>query len=368
MSDEEYMSLALKLARKGRGKTSPNPMVGAVVFRGNRIIGKGYHHYFGGDHAEIDAFKDTKESLQEATLYVTLEPCCHQGKKTPPCTDAIIREKIGRVVIGTMDPNPEVSGRGIRILNEHGIETKVGVLEKEGQALNEVYIKYMSTGFPFVTLKFAQTLDGRIATTAGGSKWISGEPFRKLAHRLRSLHDAVLVGIDTVLTDDPELTVRLVKGRNPTRVILDSKLRIPLKARVVTSADRTPTIIATTSRADAKKLSQLREAGAEVLEVQADAAGEVDLKELLKLLARRNISSVLVEGGSGVITSFLRQKLVDKMVVAVAPKIMGRGIEVVGELNIRGVSEALKLDFKKVRRVGEDVVIEAKINTCDLTK
>jgi len=362
------MSLALRLARKGLGKTSPNPVVGAVVVKDNRIIGRGYHHYFGGDHAEIDAFKNTKESLKGATLYVTLEPCCHQGKKTPPCTDAIIREKIGRVVIGTKDPNPKVSGKGIKILNEHGIETKVGVLEKECLAPNEVYIKYMSTGFPFVTLKFAQTLDGRIATATGDSKWISSEPFRRLAHRLRAVHDAVMVGIDTVLTDDPELTVRLVKGRNPTRVILDSKLRIPLNAKVITTADLAPTIIATTSPADEKKAPQLRETGAEVLEVQADAAGKVDLRELLKLLARRHISSVLVEGGSGVITAFLCQKLVDKLVVAVVPKIMGRGIEAVGDLNIREVSQVLKLDFRKVYRVGEDVVIEAKINTCDLTK
>lgn len=361
MSDEEYMKLALRLARRGLGKTSPNPMVGAVVVKGDRIIGKGYHHYFGGDHAEIDAFKDSKESLAGATLYVTLEPCCHrgEGKKTPPCTNAIIRERIGRVVIGTLDPNPRVCGNGIKHLNEHGIETKIGVLEAECRALNEAHFQFMSTGIPFVTLKFAQTLDGRIATATGDSKWISGEKFRRLAHRLRSIHDAVLVGIDTVLADDPELTVRLVKGRNPARVILDSRLRIPLKAKVLTSG--APTIIATASGADETKQSRLRDIGAEVLVVAADENGDVDLRELLKMLAERNISSVLVEGGSGVITSFLRRKLVDKMVVALAPRVMGKGAEAVGDLNIKEVNQTLKLDFTKVYRLGGDVVIEARL-------
>ncbi len=361
MSDEKYMKLALRLARRGLGKTSPNPMVGAVVVKGGRIIGQGYHHYFGGDHAEIDAFKSAGESLAGATLYVTLEPCCHRGggKKTPPCTDAIIREKIGRVVIGALDPNPRVSGGGVKELNEHCIETTVGVLEAECRALNEPHFKLMSTGFPFVTLKFAQTLDGRIATSTGNSRWISGEKFRRFAHRLRSLNDAVLIGIDTVLKDDPELTVRLVKGRNPTHVILDSRLRIPLKAKVLSPG--APTIIATTQLADEKKLARLRELGIEVLTVPADRKGEVSLEELLKILGHRNISALLVEGGSGVITSFLRQKLADKLIVALSPKIMGRGLEAVGDLGIRKVNQALKLDFQKVYRVGEDVVVEAKL-------
>lgn len=361
MTDAEYMKLALRLARRGRGKTSPNPMVGAVVVKGGRIIGQGYHHYFGGDHAEIDAFKSARESLAGATLYVTLEPCCHrgQGKKTPPCTDAIIREKIGRVVIGTLDPNPRVCGNGKNILNEHGIATTVGVLEVECRDLNDVFFKFMNTDIPFVTVKFAQTLDGRIATATGDSKWLSGEKFRKLAHKLRATHDAVLVGIDTVLADDPELTVRLVKGRNPTRVILDSRLRIPLKAKVLTPSART--IIATTPRADEKKLSRLQTKGAEVIVVAADEHGDIDLKELLKGLAAREISSVLVEGGGGVITSFLRRKLVDRMVVAITPKLMGKGIEAVGELDIKEVRQALKLNFQKVYRVGEDVVVEGRL-------
>jgi len=360
--DEEYMKLALKLARRGIGKVNPNPMVGAVIVKNNRIVSQGYHHYFGGAHAEIDALPKAKESVEGATLYVTLEPCCHYDKKTPPCTEAIIRQKIGRVVIGTIDPNPQVSGKGIQILNQHGIETRVGVLEVECRALNEAYFKYMTTGLPLVTLKFAQTLDGRIATITGSSQWLSTERFRRLAHKLRATHDAVMVGIDTVLADDPELTVRLVPGRNPVRIILDSRLRIPLTAKVVRTSEVAPTIIATTARRDETKMSQLSTLGVEVLVTPEDEAGEVDLRQLLQTLARRQIASVLVEGGAGVITSFLRYKLADRIVVAVAPKIMGKGIEAVGELNVRDVSQTLKLCFNRIYRLGEDLVVEAKIN------
>ena len=354
------MKLALKLARKGLGKTSPNPMVGAIIVKDNQIIGQSYHRRYGGNHAEINAFQSVRESLTGATLYVTLEPCCYHGK-TPPCVETIIQNSIGKVVIGTLDPNPRVNGRSVAILNQYGIETKVGVLEAECRDLNEAHFKYMTTGLPLVTLKFAQTLDGRIATATGDSKWISSDKFRRLAHQLRATNDAVMVGIDTVLADNPQLTVRLVKGRNPTRVILDSKLRIPLEAEVVGSQEVAPTIIATTARANEKKLARLRQAGIEVLLIQEDESGEVDLRHLLSLLRERGISSVLVEGGAGVITSLLRHHLADKVILAIAPKIMGKGIEAIGELNIKEVSQALKLSFDKIYRVGEDLVIEARI-------
>jgi diaminohydroxyphosphoribosylaminopyrimidine deaminase/5-amino-6-(5-phosphoribosylamino)uracil reductase len=335
-------------------------MVGAVIVKDDRIIGQGYHHHYGGAHAEVNAIESARESVSGATLYVTLEPCCHYGK-TPPCVEAILRNKIARVVIGVLDPNPRVNGRSIQILNQHGVETKVGVLEEECRELNQAHFKLMSTGLPLVSLKWAQTLDGRIATTSGDSRWISGERFRRLAHKLRATHDAVMVGIDTVLRDNPELTVRLVKGRNPTRVILDSSLRIPLDAEVL-KLEAAPTIIATTPRADEKKLSHLRQKGVEVLLTRADKSGEVELKHLLELLGERNISSVLVEGGAGVITSLLRQNLADKLIVAVAPKIMGKGIEAVGELDILEVSQALKLSFRRIYRLGDDLVIEAGFN------
>ncbi|MFC2067386.1 bifunctional diaminohydroxyphosphoribosylaminopyrimidine deaminase/5-amino-6-(5-phosphoribosylamino)uracil reductase RibD [Chloroflexota bacterium] len=354
------MKQALRLARRGLGKTSPNPMVGAVIIKDNRIIGKGYHHHFGGKHAEINAIQNAGEGVEGATLYVTLEPCCHYGK-TPPCVDALIQSKIGKVIIGTIDANPPVNGKGVEVLKQHGIETRVGVLEGECRSLNEAYFKHITAGIPLVTLKFAQTLDGRIAAASGKSQWISSAESRRVAHKLRAVSDAVMVGIGTVLADDPQLTVRMVRGKNPARVILDSRLRIPLDAKVLQGQDEAATIIATTSRADGEKLSRLREMGIEVLATEEDDAGRVDIGKLLRTLGERGISSVLVEGGAGVITSFLRLNLVDKLVIFVAPKIMGKGIEAVGELNITDVSQALKLSFSKVRRVGEDLVIEARV-------
>ena len=360
MLDDSYMKQALRIARRGQGKTSPNPMVGAVIVKDNRIIGQGYHRYFGGKHAEVNAIESAREDIGGATLYVTLEPCCHYGK-TPPCVDAVIRSGVGRVVIGTLDPNPKMRGKGVEILREHNIETRVGVLEGECRSLNEAYFKHMSTGMPLVTVKFAQTLDGRIATATGGSQWLSAPASRRLAHRWRALHDGVMVGVGTVLADNPELTVRLVKGRNPARIILDSRLRIPLDARVLLNQESAPTIIATTSGAEEKKLSALRRMGIEVLVIPEDERGEVDLGHLLAMLGQREISSILVEGGAATITSLLRRNLVDRLVVIVAPKVMGKGIEAVGELNITEVDKALKLSFEKVRRVGGDIVIEARL-------
>jgi diaminohydroxyphosphoribosylaminopyrimidine deaminase/5-amino-6-(5-phosphoribosylamino)uracil reductase len=358
--DEDYMRMALRLANKGLGKTSPNPMVGAVIVKNDQIIGKGYHHHFGGKHAEVNAIESTTEDTSGATMYVTLEPCCHYGK-TPPCVEAIIKNNIGKVVIGILDPNPSMSGRSVEILHQHGIETRVGVLEEECHSLNESYFKYMTTGIPLVTVKFAQTLDGRIATSTGNSQWLSSPASQRLAHKLRTYNDAVMVGVGTVLADNPQLTVRLVRGRNPTRIILDSRLRIPLDARVLTNQESAPTIIATTPGADKERLSALRQMGIEVLVIREDERGEVDLRHLLEMLGKRSISSVLVEGGAQTITSLLRLNLVDRLVVIVAPKLMGKGIEAVGELNITDVSQTLKLSFRRTYRMGEDLVIEARV-------
>jgi diaminohydroxyphosphoribosylaminopyrimidine deaminase/5-amino-6-(5-phosphoribosylamino)uracil reductase len=358
--DEDYMKQALRLARRGLGKTSPNPVVGAVIVKDNRIIGQGYHHRYGGKHAEIKAIESARGDIGGATMYVTLEPCCHYGK-TPPCVDAIIQNNIGRVVIGTLDPNPTVNGKSVEILRQQGIETRAGVLEEECRSLNEAHFKYMTTGIPLVTVKFAQTLDGRIATSTGNSQWISSPASQRLAHKLRTYYDAIMVGIGTILVDNPQLTVRLVKGRNPTRVVMDSKLSIPLEAKVLTQQESAPTIIATTSGANNEKLSALRQMGIEVLVIRKDEKGEVDPGHLLEMLGQRGISSVLVEGGAETITSLLRLNLVDRLVAIVAPKLMGKGIEAVGELDITDVSQTLKLTFSKVRRVGEDLVIEARV-------
>ncbi|MDD5127353.1 MAG: bifunctional diaminohydroxyphosphoribosylaminopyrimidine deaminase/5-amino-6-(5-phosphoribosylamino)uracil reductase RibD [Dehalococcoidales bacterium] len=359
MTDEEYMKLALRLAKRGLGKTNPNPMVGAVIVKDGRIIGKGYHQHFGGKHAEINAIESVAESLDGATLYVTLEPCCHRNKKTPPCIDRVIPAGFQRVVVGALDPNPQVSGKSIKMMREHGIEACAGVLEEECRALVEPHFKLMTQGIPMVTLKLAQTIDGRIATATGDSKWISSAESRKLAHKLRATHDAVMVGAGTVRADDPELTVRLVRGRSPVRIILDSQLKIPLKAKVVVNRDA-PTIVFT-ANADAAKSKKLREAGVEVLEVSADEQGRVDLKQALLVLGQRGISSVLVEGGAEVITSLLRQKLADRLVIFIAPKVMGKGIEAVGDLRISEVGKVLKLEFLRTYRSGPDIVVEAKV-------
>lgn len=363
LNDEYYMRKALSLARRGLGKTSPNPMVGALIVRNGQIIGRGYHRRYGDVHAEISAIQDANEDISGATLYVTLEPCCHHGKKTPPCLDTLLKYNLGSVVIGTVDPNPRVNGRSVEILNRRGIETRVGVLNEECHKLNEVYFKYIQTGAPFVTLKFAQTLDGRIASVTRDSRWISSEPSLKLAHRLRSFNDAVLVGIGTILTDDPQLTVRLVKGRNPLRVVTDSRLSITLGSRILRDQKRAPTIIATTKLADREKLSSLRRMGIEIMEVKEDGEGEVSLRDLLKSLGQRNISSILVEGGATIITSLLRQELADKLLVILAPKLMGRGIDAIGDLGILNVDRTLKLSFAQTYRSGEDLVIEASIKT-----
>ena len=362
MHDDDYMKQALKLARRGLGKTSPNPMVGAIIVKDGRIIGTGYHRYFGGKHAEVNAIENATINVRGSTMYITLEPCFHFGK-TPPCVDAVIDSRIGKVVIGTQDPDPRVNGKSVEKLRQNGINTTVGVLEDECRSLNETYFKHRTTGLPFVTVKFAQTLDGKIAAADGSSRWIASPPSLKLAHKLRARHDAILAGIGNVLIDDPELTLRLVKGRSPVRIILDSKLRIPLDAKVLRNQEKAPTIIATTPAADDKKLAVLRDRGIEVLIVATDLAGGVDIARLLSALGERDITSVLVEGGSRVTTAFFRRSLVDRLVAIIAPKVIGSGLESVGNLNIENINRALKLSFEKTYRLGDDFVIEARITT-----
>jgi diaminohydroxyphosphoribosylaminopyrimidine deaminase/5-amino-6-(5-phosphoribosylamino)uracil reductase len=351
------MEKALILAGRGSGKTSPNPMVGALVVKGRKILGKGYHRKYGGDHAEVIALRNAKGDVRGASMYVTLEPCCHYGL-TPPCVDALIGTGIGRVVIGTPDPNPRVNGKGIQGLLNNGIQVKVGVLEERCRKLNEAYFKYIQTGIPFVTLKFAQSLDGRIATKTGNSQWISSPETLRLAHKLRSTHDGVLVGIGTVLADDPSLTVRLLKGRNPQRIILDGRLRIPLTAKVLNDEGVGKTSIVTTEGANRKKAQSLKNLGAKILWVAKNRRGEIDMEDLLGKLGRMGITSVLVEGGAKIITSMLRERLADKIVIVMAPKLIGKGIEAVGNLEIRGVNEALQISRMKTRRLGDDIVIE----------
>jgi diaminohydroxyphosphoribosylaminopyrimidine deaminase/5-amino-6-(5-phosphoribosylamino)uracil reductase len=359
----QYMKRALGLARRGLGKTSPNPIVGAVIVMGDRVIGEGYHHCYGGDHAEVIALRSAQEQVRDGTIYVTMEPCCQYERKVPSCLDRIIGSGVRRVVLGTLDPHPAVSGRGARVLDGSGIETTMGVLEEDCRKANEMYFKYVRNRIPFVTLKFAQTLDGRIASATGSSQWISSGASLRLAHRLRSIHDAIMVGIGTLLKDDPRLTVRLARGSSPIRVVADSRLRIPLNARVLQEQRVAPTVIATTLEANKDKRTSLTKMGIEVMEVAADDMGHVDLQDLLIRLGKRGVSSLLVEGGSGIITSMLSQSLADKLVVAIAPKILGKGIEAVGSLGISDIGRCVKLDAVKVYRKGADLILEARLSS-----
>ncbi len=352
------MKRALRLARRGMGRVSPNPMVGAVIVRAGRIIAEGWHRKFGADHAEIDALKQVGGSVRGATIYVTLEPCCHWGK-TPPCVDTLTEQGIKRVVIGTLDPNPLVNGKGAQILRDHGIEVSVGAMEQAARGLNEIYVHYIQASLPFITIKYAQSLDGRIATVQGNSRWISSERARKFSHRLRAQHDAIMVGRGTVLADDPLLTVRLAKGKNPLRICLDSKLRIPLDAQVLQDEGRT--LIVTTDEHEKDKIEKIRKLGKEVLVNQKGADGRIALRPLLKALAERGIASILVEGGAEIITALLKEGLVKRMVVITAPLILGKGIEAIGDLGIIDLERAIRPSSYKVSRIGSDVIFDLRL-------
>lgn len=355
------MAMALRLAAKARGRTSPNPMVGAVVVKGGSVIARGYHRKAGEPHAEAIALARAGERARGATLYVTLEPCSHTNKRTPPCAPLVIASGVRRIVIAMIDPNPQVSGRGVRALRRAGRDVVTGVLESEARALNEAFIKHVTRRMPFVTLKIAQTLDGRIATAAGESRWITGEAAREEGHRLRDRNDAILVGITTVLKDDPELTARIPGGRDPLRVIVDSRLRIPLNAKVLRRGSAR-TIIAAAAGAPKNKARLLEDAGAEVITVRS-SRGRVDLRDLFRKLGKRGIASLLIEGGAEVNASALQAGLVDKVAVFVAPMLMtGRdALCSVGGACPKRLSGALRLRDVTTRFVGRDLMIEGYV-------
>jgi diaminohydroxyphosphoribosylaminopyrimidine deaminase/5-amino-6-(5-phosphoribosylamino)uracil reductase len=354
------MGIAIRLARKGIGKTSPNPMVGTVIVANGKIIGRGYHKRCGDHHAEINAINSTKKNIKGSTFYITLEPCSHYGR-TPPCVDALIQENPERVVVGSLDPNPEVNGRGIKILRSKGIKVDVGICESECRQLNEHYFKFVKTGMPYITVKYAQTLDGRIATKSGDSQWISSEASRRYVHHLRGINDGIMVGAGTVAADNPQLTVRHVKGKNPFRIIVDSKLRIPIKSSVLTDINSHLTIIATTSSAPTVKITAIKKLGVEVWVARKERDGRVSLRDLLKKLGKREIVSVLVEGGSEVITSLLKANLVDKMIIPIAPKIIGKGLEAIGDLKINKINKAIRFSSFKTMKKGDDIIFEGTI-------
>lgn len=319
--DIRFMRRALALAENGRGHVDPNPMVGAVIVREGRIIAEGWHHVYGSLHAERDALSSCTESVAGATMYVTLEPCCHHGKQ-PPCTDAIVKAGISRVVTAMTDPNPLVAGKGTEILRSHGIEVQTGLLEKETIYLNRVFLKYITTRKPWVVLKSAVTLDGRIAAASGDSRWVSSEESRRLAHGLRGQCTAVLAGIGTVLADNPMLNCRLEGMRQPVRIIADSYASLPLDSALALTAKDYRTIVAHTSEAGAERLEALRGLGVETLECTA-SAGRVDIRNLLERLGEAGFSSVLVEGGAELNWSLISEDCVDEYYVFMAPKIIG---------------------------------------------
>ena len=365
--DEKYMRLALRLAKKGMGRTSPNPLVGAVVVKGKTIVGRGYHHRAGEPHAEVLALRQAGRKGRGATLYLNLEPCAHFGR-TPPCTHAILAASIRRVVAGMKDPNPVVSGRGIRQLRRGGVTVDVGILREECRELNGPFSKFITTGKPFVTLKAAISLDGKVATRSGDSRWVSSQASRNYVHRLRQAMDAVMVGIGTVLKDDPLLTVRLPGGKKPhqpLRVVVDSRLRIPLHSQLVRTAGLYPTLIATTRAASSSRRKWLAQANVEVLILENDAQGHVGLKALMKELARRGVVSVLLEGGSTLTASAVREEVVDRLLFFLAPKIIGgeRAPGVVGGEGILRLKDAKPVKILKVRRMGPDFLIEGAMES-----
>lgn len=356
--DEFYLARCLQLALKGKGYVSPNPMVGCVIVKDNKIIGEGYHAKYGEEHAEANAIKNASESVEGATLYVNLEPCVHYGK-TPPCVDLIIKSKIKRVVIGTIDPNPLVNGKGIEKLKQAGIEVKVGVLERESKKLNEAFFKFITQKIPFVALKIAQTIDAKIADAEGNSKWITSEQSLHYVHQLRSEYDAVLIGSRTAKLDNPNLTVRLVEGRNPFRIILDSALSLPLELNVFSDKFTDKTIVLTSAgsfKSKKEKVEKLNSLGVKVIPVKSRRR-KLDLREVLEKLAENGIASVLVEGGGKVFTEFIKHKLADKVYIFIAPKILGKGIPSISDIGIKSIADILTLKEISIQNFGEDVLI-----------
>ena len=381
MTDNDYMNLAIQLALRGTGHTSPNPLVGAVIVKDNQIIGQGYHARYGDLHAERAALAACTQSPEGATIYVTLEPCCHHGKQ-PPCTEAILESGIIHVIIGSRDPNPLVSGKGSRILREHGIEVTEDFMREECDAINAIFFHYIQTGMPYVTLKYAMTMDGRIATRTGASRWITGEKARENVHKDRNRHAAILAGIGTVLTDDPLLNCRIDGGKDPVRVICDTSLRIPLDSQIVHTAKEIPTIIAVGSdllqASDtgspvqgssltevSRKAEALRESGCRILPLPL-RDGHVDLTTLMETLGKEKIDSVLIEGGSQIAWSALSCGIVKNIQTYIAPKIFGsqQAPGPVGGTGVELPAECFALGAPKITMLGDDILIESEVISC----
>lgn len=357
--ERKYMERAIELAKKGMGFTSPNPMVGAVVVKNGRIIGEGYHEKCGELHAERNALASLTESAEGATLYVTLEPCCHYGK-TPPCTEAIIQHKIGKVVIGSKDPNPLVAGKGAALLRQAGIAVVEDYMRQECDAINPIFFHYITAKRPYVAMKYAMTMDGKIATRTDASKWITGEVAREHVQQLRHEYRAIMVGIETVLKDDPMLNCRMEGGKDPVRIICDSHLRIPLNSKIVQTAGEVSTVVATLkSEEDAlSKQKALKDAGVKVL-VLPEKDGHIDLSALMDELGEQSIDSILLEGGGTLNESALKEQIVHKAYVYVAPKVFG-GVDAktpVGGIGVETPNQAYHFQLTECKKLGGDILL-----------
>lgn len=360
--DEKYMRLAMQLAGNAIGRTSPNPLVGAVIVKDNRVVGCGWHRKAGTPHAEVHALNQAGELAQGADVYVTLEPCAHYGK-TPPCAKALVEAKVKNVYGGLLDVNPKVAGKGFKILEDAGIHVEYGFLQDELRKQNEVFFKWIEHKKPFVVLKAAMTLDGKIATATGQSKWITNETSRAYGYKLRDIYDGIMVGINTVIEDNPMLTARVDGGKNPIRIVVDSSLRIDINANVVQDKSA-KTIIATTDKADKDKILKLQAQDVDVIVVDKDENDKVDIEKLLDILGQQNICSILVEGGATLSGSFVAKKLVDKVYFFIAPKIVG-GKEAktpVAGAGILNLQEALALKDIQIEKLEEDILIIGRVD------
>lgn len=358
--DRQYMKMALELAQKGMGFTAPNPMVGAVIVKNGRIVGQGYHRKYGELHAEREALAVCTEEPKGASIYVTLEPCCHYGKQ-PPCVNAILEAGIRRVIIGSSDPNPLVAGKGIRILKDHGIEVTENILKEECDKLNEAFFYYIQNKKPYVVMKYAMTMDGKIAAYTGESKWVTGEAARIHVQEQRLKYTGIMVGVGTVLADDPMLTCRLENSRNPVRIICDSHLRTPLTSKIVRTAETIPTILASSSK-DQQKIKNYEELGCQVLYVP-EKNGHIDLNRLMELLGAAKIDSILLEGGGSLNWSALESGIVQKVQTYIAPKLFG-GEEAKTPVEGKGFPDpasAVLLKNSEIIRLGDDFLIESEV-------
>jgi len=349
------MEIALKLAEKGKGYVSPNPLVGCIIVKRGKIVGRGYHKKYGEEHAEINALKVAGKKANNATMYVNIEPCSHWGK-TSPCTEKVVEAGLREVIVGMEDPNPLVDG--YKELKFRGLKTRIGILREKAKKLNEAYIKFTKTRKPYLTLKLAMSLDGKIATSTGDSKYITGIEARKYVHALRNDVDAVMVGINTVIRDDPLLDSRLVKGKNPIKIIVDSNLKISERSKVL--KDPSKVVIATTKKAPKNKIEKLQQKGVRIL-ILKPKKGLVDLKELVKELGKSDIASVMVEGGAELSGNAIKEGIVDRVLIFTAPKIIGNGLGAIKNLGIKKINNAIKLKNILTKKVGKDLLVEGNL-------